>query len=120
MGTKEIGLAVLATTLSLVVVFLPVSFLDSVTGRMLYEFGVTASAAIMVSLLVSFSLTPMMCSRLLRPPKAATGQEPRILISAMGALVFVTTMVSGLDYVITYSRKAVEASRRKREPAARR
>jgi HAE1 family hydrophobic/amphiphilic exporter-1 len=75
-GTKEIGLAVLATTLSLVIVFLPVSFLSSVTGRLLYEFGVTASVAIMVSLLVSFSLTPMMCSRLLKPPKQAVGKEP--------------------------------------------
>ncbi|NUQ62304.1 MAG: efflux RND transporter permease subunit [Pirellulales bacterium] len=66
-ATKEIGLAVLATTLSLVIVFLPVSFLSSVTGRMLFQFGLTATVAILVSLLVSFSLTPMMCSRLLRP-----------------------------------------------------
>jgi HAE1 family hydrophobic/amphiphilic exporter-1 len=64
-GTREIGLAVLATTLSLVIVFLPVSFLSSVTGRLLYEFGVTASVAVMISMLVSFSLTPMMCSRML-------------------------------------------------------
>ncbi|MBI1314619.1 MMPL family transporter [bacterium] len=64
-GTREIGLAVLATTLSLVIVFLPVSFLSSVTGRMLFEFGVTATVAILVSMLVSFTLTPMMCSRLL-------------------------------------------------------
>ncbi len=66
-ATKEIGLAVLATTLSLVIVFLPVSFLSSVTGRMLFQFGLTATVAILVSLLISFSLTPMMCSRLLRP-----------------------------------------------------
>jgi len=66
-GTREIGLAVLVTTLSLVIVFLPVSFLSSITGRMLYQFGMTATVAILVSMLVSFSLTPMMCSRLLRP-----------------------------------------------------
>lgn len=66
-GTREIGLAVLATTLSLVIVFLPVSFLSSVTGRMLFQFGVTATVAILVSMLVSFTLTPMMCSRLLLP-----------------------------------------------------
>jgi HAE1 family hydrophobic/amphiphilic exporter-1 len=66
-GTREIGLAVLATTLSLVIVFLPVSFLSSVTGRLLFEFGITASIAVMISMLVSFSLTPMMCSRMLRP-----------------------------------------------------
>uniref|UniRef100_A0A7C2JZM1 Efflux RND transporter permease subunit n=1 Tax=Schlesneria paludicola TaxID=360056 RepID=A0A7C2JZM1_9PLAN len=70
-GTREIGLAVLATTLSLVIVFLPVSFLSSVTGRMLYEFGITATVAIMISMLVSFTLTPMMCSRLLRRSDAA-------------------------------------------------
>jgi HAE1 family hydrophobic/amphiphilic exporter-1 len=65
-GTREIGLAVLATTISLVIVFLPVSFLSSVTGRLLFEFGITASMAVMISMLVSFSLTPMMCSRMLR------------------------------------------------------
>ncbi len=70
-GTREIGLAVLATTISLVVVFLPVSFLSSVTGRMLFQFGVTATAAIMVSLIVSFVLTPMLCSRMLSPAKIA-------------------------------------------------
>jgi len=68
-GTREIAPAVLATTVSLVIVFLPVSFLSSVTGRMLFQFGVTATVAIMVSMLVSFTLTPMMCSKLLRPPK---------------------------------------------------
>ena len=68
-GTREIGLAVLATTISLVIVFLPVSFLSSVTGRMLFEFGMTATAAIMVSMLVSFTLTPMMCSQMLRKTK---------------------------------------------------
>ncbi|MFN0197586.1 MAG: efflux RND transporter permease subunit [Planctomycetaceae bacterium] len=65
-GTKEIGLAVLATTLSLVIVFLPVSFLSSVTGRMLFQFGITATVAILVSMFVSFTLTPMMCSKLLK------------------------------------------------------
>lgn len=69
-GTREIALAVLATTVSLVIVFLPVSFLSSVTGRMLFQFGVTATVAIMISMLISFSLTPMMCSKLLRPNKA--------------------------------------------------
>ena len=64
-ATKEIGLAVMATTLSLVVIFVPVSFMSSVSGRFLYQFGITA-AAVLVSLLVSFTLTPMMSARLLR------------------------------------------------------
>src|SRR5437868_898750 len=65
-GTREIGPAVLATTISLVIVFLPVSFLSSVTGRMLFQFGITATVAILVSMLVSFTLTPMMCSKWLQ------------------------------------------------------
>ncbi|HEY6045146.1 MAG TPA: efflux RND transporter permease subunit, partial [Pyrinomonadaceae bacterium] len=65
-ATKDIGLAVLATTLSLVVIFLPVSFMSSISGRFLYQFGITAAVAILVSLLVSFTLTPMMTSRLVR------------------------------------------------------
>src|SRR5688500_6102577 len=77
-GTREIGLAVLATTLSLVIVFLPVSFLSSVTGRLLFEFGITATVAIMVAMLVSFTLTPMMCSKLLRNSAAnANGPASR-------------------------------------------
>ncbi|MCA9035758.1 MAG: efflux RND transporter permease subunit [Planctomycetaceae bacterium] len=74
-GTREIGLAVLATTLSLVIVFLPVSFLGSVTGRMLFQFGVTATVAILVSMFVSFTLTPMMCSRLLRRGDSLDGDS---------------------------------------------
>ncbi|MDW8222405.1 MAG: efflux RND transporter permease subunit [Gemmatales bacterium] len=70
-GTREIGLAVLATTFSLVVVFLPVSFMSSITGRFLYQFGITASVAVLVSLLVSFTLTPMLCSRFLKPTSAS-------------------------------------------------
>src|SRR5690606_8779981 len=74
-ATADIGLAVLATTLSLVVIFVPVSFMSSVSGRFLYQFGITAAVAIMVSLLVSFSLTPMMSARLLRREDAGTGHS---------------------------------------------
>ena len=72
-ATREIGLAVLATTLSLVVIFVPVSFMSSVAGRFLYQFGITAAVAIMVSLFVSFTLTPTMAARLLRRPKGGHG-----------------------------------------------
>jgi hydrophobic/amphiphilic exporter-1 (mainly G- bacteria), HAE1 family len=74
-ATADIGLAVMATTLSLVVIFLPVSFMSSISGRFLYQFGLTAGVAVMVSLLVSFTLTPMMSARLLRPGGAAAGPE---------------------------------------------
>jgi len=72
-GTAEIGLAVMATTLSLVVIFVPVSFMSSISGRFLYQFGITAAVAVLVSLLVSFTLTPMMSSRLFRSAKSNSG-----------------------------------------------
>jgi hydrophobic/amphiphilic exporter-1 (mainly G- bacteria), HAE1 family len=72
-ATADIGLAVMATTFSLVVIFVPVSFMSSISGRFLYQFGLTAAVSVLVSLLVSFSLTPMMCARLLRAEDAAGG-----------------------------------------------
>jgi len=65
-ATAEIGLAVMATTFSLVVIFVPVSFMSSISGRFLFQFGLTAAVAVLVSLLVSFTLTPTMSARLLR------------------------------------------------------
>jgi HAE1 family hydrophobic/amphiphilic exporter-1 len=62
-GTKEIGLAVMATTLSLLAVFLPVGFLGGIVGRFMSSFGLTSAAAIAISLIVSFTLTPMLASR---------------------------------------------------------
>ncbi len=72
-ATADIGLAVMATTFSLVVIFLPVSFMSSISGRFLFQFGITAAVAVLVSLLVSFTLTPMMSARLLRTEDAAAG-----------------------------------------------
>ncbi|MGE5849937.1 MAG: efflux RND transporter permease subunit, partial [Candidatus Methylomirabilota bacterium] len=67
-ATREIGLAVMATTLSLVVIFVPVAFMQGRIGRLFFSFGITAACAILVSLLVAFTLTPMLCSRYLRVP----------------------------------------------------
>jgi HAE1 family hydrophobic/amphiphilic exporter-1 len=66
-GTREIGLAVLATTLSLLAVFLPVGFMGGIVGRFMSSFGLTSAAAIAVSLLVSFTLTPMLAARWIKP-----------------------------------------------------
>ncbi len=66
-ATREIGLAVLATTLSLVAVFLPIAFMGGIVGRFMQSFGFTMSFAVMVSLFVAFTLTPMLCSRWLKP-----------------------------------------------------
>ncbi|RZU46909.1 HAE1 family hydrophobic/amphiphilic exporter-1 [Fluviicoccus keumensis] len=61
-GTAEIGLAVLATTLSIVAVFVPVAFMGGIIGRFFYQFGVTVSAAVLLSMFVSFTLDPMLSS----------------------------------------------------------
>jgi HAE1 family hydrophobic/amphiphilic exporter-1 len=66
-GSREIGFTIVSMTLSLAAVFLPVLFMGGIVGRLLHEFAVTISAAILVSGFVSLSLTPMMCSRILRP-----------------------------------------------------
>ncbi len=65
-GTKEVGLAVMATSLSLIAVFLPVAFMGGIVGRFMNSFGVTMAISIAISLLVSFTLTPMMSARWLR------------------------------------------------------
>ena len=79
-GTREIGLAVMATTLSLLAVFLPVGFMGGIVGRFMSSFGLTSSFAIAVGLLVSFTLTPMLAARLIKrkddPLPAAVGSEP--------------------------------------------
>jgi len=67
-ATKEIMLAVLATTLSLVIIFVPIAFTTGYARRYLNEFGWTMAFSVMVSMLVSFTLTPMLCSRLLKRP----------------------------------------------------
>jgi HAE1 family hydrophobic/amphiphilic exporter-1 len=66
-GSREIGFTILSMTLSLVAVFIPVLFMGGIIGRLLHEFAVTIGVAILVSGFVSLSLTPMLCSRFLRP-----------------------------------------------------
>ncbi len=76
-ATGEIGLAVMATTLSLMAVFLPVAFMKGIVGRVMSSFGLTSAFAVGISLFVSFTLTPMLCARLIKKPKgAAVEGEP--------------------------------------------
>ena len=69
-GSREIGFTIISMTLSLVAVFIPVLFMGGIMGRLLHEFAVTISMAILISGFVSLTLTPMLCSRFLRPPAA--------------------------------------------------
>ncbi len=70
-GTKEIMLAVMATTLSLVVIFLPIAFMQGRVGRFFNSFGITTAVAILFSLVIAIVLTPMLCAVFLRPSKKA-------------------------------------------------
>ncbi|PYP86211.1 MAG: acriflavine resistance protein B [Blastocatellia bacterium AA13] len=68
-GAREIGFTIVSMTLSLAAVFIPVLFMGGIIGRLLHEFAVTIGMAILISGFVSLTLTPMLCSRFLRPPK---------------------------------------------------
>jgi hydrophobic/amphiphilic exporter-1 (mainly G- bacteria), HAE1 family len=76
-GTREVALPVMATTLSLVVIFLPIAFMEGYAERFISPFGWTMAFAIMVSMLVSFTLTPMLSSRFLKPADAEADQKSK-------------------------------------------
>src|SRR4029453_2880160 len=79
-GTREIGLAVMATTLSLMAVFVPVGFMGGIVGRFMSSFGLTAAFAVGISLIVSFTLTPMLSSRFIRvrPDRQHRSRDSRL------------------------------------------
>ena len=108
-ATKEISLAVMATTLSLVVIFLPVSFMSSISGRFLYQFGITAAVAIMVSLLVSFTLTPMMSARLLAGDAAKAAETHGDAASRRGFYAWLDRVYTVLLHFVMRFRWGVAA-----------
>src|SRR4029077_7261561 len=71
LGAREVGFTVLSISLSLIAVFIPLLFMGGQPGRLFREFAVTLSAAVMISLVVSLTTTPMMCAWLLEPRGAA-------------------------------------------------
>ena len=70
-GTREVAFAVIASTLSIAAIFTPVAFMSGLMGRFFYEFGFTVAAAVLISLFISLTLTPMLCSRFLKTSKEA-------------------------------------------------
>ena len=82
-ASEEIGLAVMATTFTIVAVFVPVAFMPGIVGRFFYEFGITISAAVLVSLFVAFTLTPMLSSKWLRREDEALSKEGNILFKSL-------------------------------------
>src|SRR5205814_9805329 len=138
-GTKEVGLAVMATSLSLIAVFLPVAFMAGIVGRFMHSFGVTMAIAIAVSLLVSFTLTPMMSSRWLRPEDLHHGKSTRehgmygliertylrmldwslahrwVIVAAM-VLALISIVPLGMKVNKNFPRRAARASFKSRAP----
>ena len=96
-ATREISLAVLATTFSLVVIFLPVAFMSGHVGRFFNSYGATVAFAILVSLLVSFTLTPMLCARFLKVRPRGPGAGRR------GGLGIYAGMQRGYDGILAWS-----------------
>jgi HAE1 family hydrophobic/amphiphilic exporter-1 len=107
-GADAIGLAVVATTLAIVVVFTPVSFMKGMAGQFFREFGLTVSVAVLFSLLVARLLTPLMAAYLMKPSRAPHPRKPfrgfyrralewsldhRIVASILGGLVFVGSLM---------------------------
>ncbi len=89
-GSREIGFTILSMTVSLVAVFIPVLFMGGLVGRLLNEFAVTIAVAILISGVVSLTLTPMLCSRFLRPPEEEThGRMYRATERGMNAMLAV-------------------------------
>ncbi|MBN9396033.1 MAG: efflux RND transporter permease subunit [Candidatus Melainabacteria bacterium] len=84
-GAREIGFTILSMTLSLVAVFIPVLLMPGIVGRLFNEFAVTISIAILISGFISISLTPMLCSRFLKPHNAGHDDKPRGLGARMTA-----------------------------------
>ncbi len=78
-ATSEIGLAVMATTFTIVAVFIPVAFMPGIVGRFFYEFGITVSVSVLVSLFVAFTLTPMLSSRWLTEKDEELTNEGNII-----------------------------------------
>ena len=113
-ATAEIALPVLATTMSLVVIFIPVSFMSSISGRFLYQFGITAACAILVSLLVSFTLTPMMSARMFRRGATDARRPRRRRRHAAGFYGVDRSRATRASLASRCDRRAVVARRRRR------
>jgi len=78
-ATNEIGLAVMATTFTIVAVFVPVAFMPGIVGRFFYQFGITVSVSVLVSLFVAFTLTPMLSSRWLKREDEALNRQGNVI-----------------------------------------
>ena len=107
-GAKEIGFTVLSLTVSLIAVFLPLLLMPGVTGRLFHEFAWVLATAVVISMLVSLTLTPMMCAYLLRPDALPEGDDAHERHAAAGKRTVWARIVglyeSSLDWVLDHQR----------------
>ncbi len=82
-ASDEIGLAVMAVTFTLVAVFVPVAFMPGIVGRFFFEFGITVTVAVLISLFIAFSLTPMLSSKWLKASDEALSKEGNVIERAL-------------------------------------
>jgi len=106
-GAAEVGFTVLSISLSLIAVFTPVMFMGGVVGRFMREFALTLSAAVAVSVILSLTLTPMLCGRFLQPPRASTHGLLHRLEQGFTALQ--AAYARGLDLVMRHPRTTLAA-----------
>ncbi len=101
-GSREIGFTIISITLSLVAVFIPVLFMGGVVGRVFREFAVTISMTILISGLVSLTLTPMLCSRLLKPHQADEKHNALYRFTEAGFEAVIAGYAWGLRQVLAH------------------
>ena len=110
-GAKEIGFTVLSLTVSLVAVFLPLLLMPGVTGRLFHEFAWVLTIAVTISMLVSLTLTPMMCAYLLKPDALPEGDDAHERHAASGKQTYWSRIVglyeSSLDWVLDHQRLTI-------------
>ena len=103
-GSRQIGFTIVSISLSLVAVFTPIIFMTGIVGRLLHEFAVTLSSAILISAVVSLTFTPMMCSRFLRHEKSETEPNRFFRFLENGFNRLQSAYVRGLDWVLDRQR----------------
>ncbi len=101
-GSSEVSFTILSISISLIAVFTPLMFMGGVVGRLMREFALTLSAAVVISLLLSLTLTPMLAGQFLRPPKPASGGLMRAL--EQGFIRIETGYARALDVVLRHMR----------------
>ena len=129
-GTREVALAVMATTLSLVVIFLPIAFMSGYAKRFINPFGWTIAFAILVSMLVSFTLTPMLSSRFLKLSDATAdlktkergffhwldgwyARQVNWALDHSGVIIAISVVTASADFPVeSHGRSRIRAQRR--------